>query len=298
MLSVTAYPAAISILVVFLIITVTLLIASLAYRRISRSRKLDTGKGGSDLLSDFHLILYDAVFGLKAPEDAAELFGINAEKYYNDCRAAGHNADLKKLIARNIYAFVLIIIGFITGIFVNILPGILFSGTGICLMLVEKSRISSKAEKRQNEIDANIPDFLDLLKTELDVGVPVEIAVYNICEKKDDLLSREFFRTMKEMQLGASDWCSALEAMADRYNVDSLTEFVLETTTAYRNGTSIAGAVRRKSESIRKSYLLIIKEKAGKATNTVLLPMTLCQIIPMIIFLMIPTMLQAMGGLI
>ena len=298
MLTFTAYPAAISILVVIAIILFALLSADLIYRKIAGSRKLGAGNGCESLFSDFHLIVYDAFFGLKAPEDAAALFGVNAEKYYSDCRTAGHKADLKKLIARYIYGFFMVILGILSGILINILPGILFAGTGICLMLVEKSRISSKAEKRQNEIERNIPDFLDLLKTELDVGVPVEIAIHNICEKKDDLLSREFFRTMKEMQLGASDWCSALEAMADRYNVDALTEFVLETTTAYRNGTSIAGAVRRKSESIRKTYLLNVKEKAGKATNTVLLPMTLCQIIPMIIFLMIPTMLQAMGGLI
>lgn len=296
-MEITAYPAVISILVVISIITLTVLCSDLIYRKIMRSRKLNRESENQSLFSDFHLVIYDAFFGQKAPEDVAEKFGINAEKYYHDCQTAGCKADLKKLIAKYIYGIILIVSGIISGILINIIPAILFSGNGICIMLTEKSRISSRAEKKQNEIEQNIPDFLDLLKTELEVGVPVEIAVHNICEKKDDLLSREFFRTMKEMQLGASDWCSALEAMADRYNVDSLTEFVLETTTAYRNGTSIAGAVRRKSESIRKSYLLSVKEKAGKATNTVLLPMTLCQIIPMIIFLMIPTMLQAMGGL-
>lgn len=296
-MAITAYPAVISILVVISIITLTVLCSDLIYLKIMRSRKLNRESENQSLFSDFHLVIYDAFFEQKAPEDVAEKFGINAEKYYHDCQTAGYKADLKKLIAKYIYGIILIVSGIISGILINIIPAILFSGTGICIMLTEKSRISSRAEKKQNEIEQNIPDFLDLLKTELEVGVPVEIAVHNICEKKDDLLSREFFRTMKEMQLGASDWCSALEAMADRYNVDSLTEFVLETTTAYRNGTSIAGAVRRKSESIRKSYLLSVKEKAGKATNTVLLPMTLCQIIPMIIFLMIPTMLQAMGGL-
>ena len=298
MFDTSVYPALAGILVGTTVILVAFLTAALIHRKNVRDRKLEEENRDEWLFADFHNILYDAMFSKKIPEDVSESLGINAEKYEKDCRTAGLEPDLKKMIARNLYAFVVLIFGIVVAVFVHLLPGFLLAAAGLCLMYAEKTRISSRAAKMQREIESEIPDFLDLLKTELDVGVPVELAIYNICKKKDDLLSREFFRTMKEMQLGASDWSSAMEAMADRYNVDTLTEFVLETTTAYRNGTSIADAVRRKAESIRRTHLLNVKEKAGKATNTILLPMTICQIIPMIAFLMIPTMMQAMGGLI
>lgn len=283
----------IAILVALLIIAAGLIAASFIYKKSSDK----SGQGSGSLAKDFHLILYSALFGSKDPDEVAEKLGIKPEDYYNNCKTCGVKPDIKKMIATTIYGLVIILAGIIIVLLVNPIFGILLMIIGLLVMLFEKQRLKTRAKDRRNAMSEQLPDFLDLLKTELVVGIPVENAIFNICERKDNLLSREFFRTMREMRLGASDWATALEEMADRYEINNLTDFVLEVTTAYRNGSSVAEAVVRKAGDIRNIHLLNVKERAGKTSNTVLLPLTIFQIIPMIVFLIIPILSSFSEGL-
>lgn len=285
-------PLIIGILVGIIIVAFTLLIVAKIYQ--NRTKKKNSQQTGN-FFDDFHYIVYSAIFSNKLPEDVAAKFGINAEEYYNNCKTVGIKPDIIRLVAKNIYGLAMIIVGAVLMVSVNHIFGIMIMVLGLLLMMMEKSRLKSKAEERKQIIAEQLPDFLDLLKTELVVGIPVELAIFNICERKDNLLSQEFFRTMQDMQLGASDWSSAMEEMADRYDIEILTDFVLEVSTAYKNGTPVADAVIRKAEDIRTIHLLNIKEKASKITNTILLPMTILQIVPMLAFIMFPMVLGMMG---
>ena len=253
--------------------------------------------GSGNLAGDFCHILYRSIFGTKDPVDTVSRFGIDPERFSSDCAVVGMTADLKKLAIHYTAALVLLVLGVIMLLTAGILPGFLCAGTALIFMTLDKSAVSSKAKQMKAEIASELPNFLDLLRTELAVGVPVENAICDICEKKDSLLSREFIKAMNEMQMGASGWEDALESMADRYDVDTLTDFVFEVTTAYRNGTSITQAVTRKAEDIKQVHLLNIKERAGKTTNTILIPLTIFQIIPLIAFFLIPAFVGTLSGL-
>lgn len=120
--------------------------------------------------------------------------------------------------------------------------------------------------------------------------MPIENAMLIICEKFPSRISSEFLRAVNEMQMGASGWQKAMENVAERYDEELLSDFVLNVSTSYSKGISIADTVSRKANDIQDTNLLKAKERAGKVTNTILLPMALFQLMPMIVFLIIPIM--------
>lgn len=144
----------------------------------------------------------------------------------------------------------------------------------------------------KEQVAAELPRFLDILQTELIVGLPIETSIYIICEKFDSLISREFLEALNEMELGISGWQQALEKVAAKYDIETLSDFVLDVSTSYMKGVSITDSVVRKTKEVKETHLLNIKERAGKATNTMLIPMAIFQFIPLIVLIMFPTMIQ------
>ena len=140
------------------------------------------------------------------------------------------------------------------------------------------------------QVSGELPRFLDLLQAELQIGMPIENAMLIICEKFPSRISSEFLRAVNEMQMGASGWQKAMENVAERYDEELLSDFVLNVSTSYSK-------VSRKANDIRNTNLLKAKERAGKVTNTILLPMALFQLMPMIVFLIIPIMSELSGSL-
>ena len=167
-----------------------------------------------------------------------------------------------------------------------------FIGAIFFLLLVyrEQQKIGKKAEEMRLQVSSELPRFLDLLQSELIVGMPIENAIYIIAEKFDSLLSREFLEAMNEMELGISGWQQAIEKVATKYGIETLSEFVLDVSTSYSKGVSIADTGVRKTKEIKETHLLNIKERAGKATNKLVLETTIFQIAPMIVYIMFPVM--------
>ena len=82
-----------------------------------------------------------------------------------------------------------------------------------------------------------------------------------------------------------------------RYDEETLSDFVLNVSTSYTKGVSIAATVSKKAKDIRETHVLAVKERAGKVTNTILLPMAIFQLMPMIVFLIIPILSELTGTL-
>lgn len=287
----------VSILVGFAIFMVIILIASVQYN-INNNRMRSGRKNPEDwLFHNFSLRLYSALFGWADEDTVAMKIGINIERYYKSCALTKTRPDVKKLIMNHVYGFCLLILCCV----LSFLFGILFLAFGaaafLYLVFYEQKRLDSIADGMRTQVANELPRFLDLLQTELQVGLPIETAIDVLSSKMDTLLSTEFKTAMTEMELGVSDWQKALERVAAKYEIETLSEFVMDTSTAYRKGVSIADAVTRKAREIKESHLLTVKEKAGKTTNTILVPMVIFQFIPMIAFILLPALLQVSAGL-
>ena len=132
-----------------------------------------------------------------------------------------------------------------------------------------------------------------MLHTALLVNMPVEQAIKVTSEHlKGTILAEEFNRALADTQLGASSWPVALEKLATDYEIDGLSDFVLDVVTAYNHGNSITEAVERQSKDIKRSNLLSLKEKASKLTNTILFPVLVFKILPLLAIMCIPIIYQ------
>lgn len=275
--------------------TILIFIIFLTAMQYSKSNKHSVyGKNNPDdwLFHNFYLKVYSAFFGIKEPEDVAIKLGINIEKYYKNCQLTRTRPNAKRLIVNTIYGFA----AFLVSILLSLLVSPVFAALGVFLffylVFFEQQRLNSKAEEMKEQVAAELPRFLDILQTELIVGLPIETSIYIICEKFDSLISREFLEALNEMELGISGWQQALEKVAAKYDIETLSDFVLDVSTSYMKGVSITDSVVRKTKEVKETHLLNIKERAGKATNTMLIPMAIFQFIPLIVLIMFPTMIQ------
>ena len=264
--------------------------AAIQYNKsLKRSRR---GKEQKDewLFHDFYLKVYSAIFQNTDADEAAVKIGINVEKYYKNCELTRTKPNVKKIVVNTIYGLLLFPISILLSLTISSV--FCFIGAIFFLLLVyrEQQKIGKKAEEMRLQVSSELPRFLDLLQSELIVGMPIENAIYIIAEKFDSLLSREFLEAMNEMELGISGWQQAIEKVATKYGIETLSEFVLDVSTSYSKGVSIADTVVRKTKEIKETHLLNIKERAGKATNKLVLETTIFQIAPMIVYIMFPVM--------
>lgn len=246
------------------------------------------------LLSDFSGKVYSAAFGNRNPEELSAKLRINVKEYRRDCEIAGETADLYKIVTHYFLGLLLLITGCTLGIIVNAVFTLLGIICACYLCVLEKRLIHNKAAEKRHQIEMELPRFLDLLRTELNVGLPVETAIYVICERTDTLLAKEFFLALRKMEFGANEWGEAMELIAAKYNVDSLSNFVLNIVTAYRKGVSVANAVEREYKDIHKAYLLNIKDRAEKTKSAALIPMFVLQLFPLITFIALPLFITLM----
>lgn len=288
---------AVSILFGIAILFLILYFGAVQYNKINQKTRYGKEHPNDWLFHQFHYKVYGACFGVRDPNEVAVKLGIEIEKYYQSCRITRTIPEPEKLIVNHLYGVAWLILFSICGFAFHLIL-LLFGLLGfVYFVFYDQKRLDQKAEEMRLQIEGELPRFLDLLKPELEIGLPIESAIYIICSKFDSLLSRELLIALQEMKLGLSGWDQAVERVAQKYNVEILNEFAMDVTTSYRKGVPITQSVARKTKDIKQMQLLNIKERAAKANNTVLVPIFVFQFIPMIAYIVLPIMVQAVQGL-
>lgn len=264
-----------------------------AKQEADKKLKKETGYKEEPLYKDLDVKIYDA-FIHKKPEIVARKIGINAEEYYKNCELIRKPANLKGLIAKiGLSAMMVLwfaVIGVITKNWYVSIAGILI---GLFLIVYLVKRPEEQAADVRAQIVAEMPRFLDMLQTALYINMPVEEAI-SITAKhlKGTLLADEFAKTVAEIQLGAFGWQTALENMSHKYEVDIFSDFVLDIVTAYDKGIPIYDVVARKNKEIKQTNLLTLKENASKLNSTIVIPIAIFKLLPLIVILCIPIIYQ------
>lgn len=284
-------PTGISVLISAAIFSSFLSVFSIRYELEKRGKR---AKKGEWLLSDFSLRVYSALFGNKDPKKLAMKLKIDIREYISDCEIIGREADFYRLVTHYVYGIVIMVLCLFLSFFTDRSIALLGVSIMCYLCVIEKKIVHRRAEYMRHRIEEELPRFLDLLRTELNVGMPVETAVYVICRRTDTLLSKEFFLALHKMEFGANEWGEALENIAKKYNVDLLSSFVLNVVTAYRKGVSVANAVEREYRDLHKDYVLNVKDRAETIKSAVLLPMFILQLFPLIAFIALPLFITLM----
>ena len=146
---------------------------------------------------------------------------------------------------------------------------------------------------RRNDIQAALPDVLDVLVVCVEAGLTFEAAMEKVVEKFDHALADEFGRVMQEVRLGRSR-LEALNDMGERTGVDELNNFVQAIIQSEQLGSGISRILRIQAEEIRGKRLITAQERGARASLKMLIPMLACIFPTLWVILLGPAALLAM----
>jgi tight adherence protein C len=132
-----------------------------------------------------------------------------------------------------------------------------------------------RVRRRRADIQADLPDVIDVLVVCVEAGLTFESAMEKVVEKYDHALAYEFGRVMQEIRLGRHR-LEALNEMARRAGVDELNNFVQAIIQSEQLGSGISRILRIQSDEIRQKRFLTAQERGAKASLKMLLPMLGC----------------------
>ena len=281
--------AQLSILIALTLITIILALAILADEHSKKkivSRDLDKNDW---LFHNFPEKVYSLLWKDEIPEDIATKFGFDVEQYYVDCRICEETPNLKKIMGYFAIGIFLTLVSFALIIPVG-LAAVCFGFIifAMCTMM-PKRKVSKRAEEYRIQVENELPRFLDILQTEIDVGIPMEQAIYLTASNIDGRLSEDFLKSLSEVELGLDGWQQALQRLSEKYEIDTLSDFVLDIITSFSKGVDISERVTAMTKEIRQSHLLTQKERAGKLQSSIVLPIMVLKVAPLMLFMLIPS---------
>ena len=248
--------------------------------------------------SDWEKSVYKAFFKEKNPVDIAKKIGIEADRYLFACEIAREKANLESLIIHKLLGVLLMLVGLVVGLVLKnyyIPLALLIAGGGVYEF--SSMRVQKKAKQRKELLKKELPRFADMLQMALSVNIPVERAIALTSRYlPGTVLAEEFNDSSSEIELGAKSWQKALEDVAQKYEIDDFSDFVLALITSYRKGLSVYDTVREKAKEMRQVSILNMREKANKMNSIVLFPIVIFKLLPLIIIMTIPIISQIKGS--
>lgn len=237
--------------------------------------------------------VYDAVYGKADPQQKIQKLGMSYDKYLKNCRLLRITPNWEKEAGRRFVGILIFVAALIVALLTrSIVPAIL--GVAIWLFFgpYQEQQLVKKANEYRKQMADDLPHFIDLFQTAIEIGVPVESAIRVTAQNIPCLVSQELLFAMAETELGAKNWQRALEEIALRYDVGVFSDFVLALVASYEKGIPIVEIVERKSMEIKQINLLDAKERAARLSNTILLPVMVFKILPLLAIMLIPIMVQ------
>ncbi|MDD2715389.1 MAG: type II secretion system F family protein [Candidatus Wallbacteria bacterium] len=145
----------------------------------------------------------------------------------------------------------------------------------ILAMLMPNFYIKKQITFRKGMIQRKLPDVLDLLTVSVEAGLGFDSAMNKVVEKFEGPLADEFKVVLNEVKLGKKRR-DALKDMANKMEVDDLSNFISSLIQAETLGVSLGNVLRIQSAQARQRRRQRAEEAAMKAPIKMLLPMVGC----------------------
>lgn len=130
----------------------------------------------------------------------------------------------------------------------------------------------SSGQKRQQELQLELPNTLDQMLISVEAGLGFEGAVSRAGENGKGPLAQELIRTLQDMQVGRSRR-EAYTALAHRTNIPELRSFVQAVVQADTYGIAISQVLRVQAKVMRVKRRQRAEEKAMKLPVMILFPL-------------------------
>lgn len=244
---------------------------------------------GQWLFDNFFENITDSFFQEDQLNKVARKLSVATDKYFFNCAITRQPSQLKKVIGMRLFAIVILILSILLGFLMqSILIGLIGVVVAIIIFVYLPMKANSAAKKRKEVLQRDLPRFMDLLKTALQINLPIDQAIEVTARHIDCTLSDELLSSLAEAKMGTQSWQVALQKLAQQYEIDDLSDFVLEIVVAFDKGISIYDVVSKKAASMKQMRLLRAKEKASRLTSIIVVPMFAFKIVPLLLIMMLP----------
>ncbi len=133
--------------------------------------------------------------------------------------------------------------------------------------------LSREGRLRQERIERDLPDFMDILAVTVRAGLGYRAALSRVSESLTGPVGEEMMTSLRQMELGATRR-DAFLAMAERNSSESLTSMIGATLQAEELGVPLSEALNEIAEDMRRSAHQDARRRAARAAPRVSLIVT------------------------
>lgn len=151
-----------------------------------------------------------------------------------------------------------------------------------------------EASKRQQQVDQELPDFLDVLAVTVTAGLGFRQALERVCEFHGGALAAEMRTALREMNVGSSRR-QVFEALRERNKSQAVGTFVTALLQAEELGVPLAEALTSIAADVRREHAENVRQRAARAAPLVSLAVT-ATILPGALILIVSAVLIANAG--
>jgi tight adherence protein C len=134
------------------------------------------------------------------------------------------------------------------------------------------SMLNRAMERRKEQVQRHLPDFLDMISSTVHAGLSVNAALAYAVDAAPGALGDEIKEALAEMRLGRAR-AEALKAAADRLNQQEFSTTVAAITQAERLGANIGKILSELADDTRTHRILMVEEHAAKLPVKMVFPM-------------------------
>jgi tight adherence protein C len=133
--------------------------------------------------------------------------------------------------------------------------------------------VSRAGRVRQERIERELPDFLDILAVTVRAGLGYRLALARVADALEGPVGEEMLIALRQMELGASRR-AAFEALRDRNASEQLQSFVAAQLQAEELGVPLSEALNDIAADMRRAAHQAARRRAARATPRVSLIVT------------------------
>ena len=173
----------------------------------------------------------------------------------------------------------------------RVLLGLVFGAAGI---LFPGFFLSKAAARRAEQIDMELPHFVDQLALVIEAGMSFDAAVTYLADVGEGPLSEEMRRVLTELRVGESRK-AAIRNFALRVGSDDAMAFANAVLASDQLGSPLSGILRAQASDLRHRRQMYAEERAQKAPVKMLLPMAIFILPVMFVLILAPAFLGSHG---
>ena len=153
--------------------------------------------------------------------------------------------------------------------------------------------LARRARVRRDRVDADLPDFLDILAVTVGAGVGFRPAMQRVADSLGGPLAEELTTALRQMDLGATRR-DAFVALRRRTDSEFLSQFVTALLQAEELGVPLSDALRSLASEMRQSFHQNARRRAARAAPRVSLIVSLV-VVPGAVALILGALLIGSG---